>query len=90
MKTLKTRLVSGWNFQRALYLVMGTFVLFQGIENNQWAAMAFGGYFAAMGLFAFGCAAGNCGMPSSTKNKAVDATTLDVAYEEIKIKNNEQ
>jgi hypothetical protein len=89
MKNIKTRLLTGWNFQRALYLVMGTFVIIQGIENKQWAAMAFGSYFAAMGLFSFGCAAGNCAMPSATKN---DATTLDVAYEEIKIKNknNEQ
>ncbi len=28
--------------------------------GQQWYAIAIGVYFAAMGLFAFGCAAGNC------------------------------
>lgn len=54
------RILTGWTFQRALYLVMGGVVIFQSAMEQQWAGVAFGAYFASMGLFSFGCAAGNC------------------------------
>jgi hypothetical protein len=39
--------------------------------GQQWFGIAFGGYFAAMGLLAFGCASGNCfgGNCSTESNK---------------------
>ena len=54
------RVLTGWNLVRALYTAMGSMVIVQSIVEKQWIGIAFGGYFAAMGLFAFGCAAGNC------------------------------
>ena len=57
---MKERILHNWTFQRLLYLVIGGFVVAQSIADQQWLGVAFGGYFAAMGLFAFGCAAGNC------------------------------
>jgi len=57
---MRERLLTGWSFQRAAYLIIGLFLVIQFAIDKQWAGMLIGSYFAAMGLFAFGCAAGNC------------------------------
>jgi len=57
---MKEKILTGWTFMRAIYLVMGVFVIVQSAMNNQWLGVAFGAYFASMGLFAFGCASGSC------------------------------
>lgn len=57
---MKTRILTNWTFSRALYLVLGIIIIIQSVMGQQWYAIAIGVYFAAMGLFAFGCAAGNC------------------------------
>ena len=57
---MKERLLTNWTFIRVFYLVAGIFVIIQSFISRQWFGIAFGGYFAAMGLFAFGCASGNC------------------------------
>ncbi len=57
---MKQRILIGWNFQRALFLLIGIFLVIQFVIAKQWLGAALGGYFAAMGLFAFGCAAGGC------------------------------
>ena len=57
---MKERILTNWTFTRAFYLIMGLFVIIQSFMGQQWFGIAFGGYFAAMGLFAFGCASGNC------------------------------
>jgi hypothetical protein len=50
---------------------MGVLVGIQSIYNQQWFGLAFGAYFASMGLFAFGCAAGNCAItPSNSLNSS--------------------
>lgn len=60
METLKLRLTTGWTFQRALFAIVGLIIVFQSIADKQWVFVLFGLYFASMGLFAYGCAAGNC------------------------------
>lgn len=62
---MKERLLTGWTIQRGLYVIIGGILITQSIMEAQWIGMAIGGYFASMGIFAFGCAAGNCGIPSS-------------------------
>ncbi len=57
---MKERFLSGWNFIRVLYLVLGLMVLVQSVIQREWAGVLFGIYFSAMGLFAFGCASGTC------------------------------
>lgn len=57
---MKQRLTTGWTLRRLIYLVMGAFLIAFSISEQQWFGIAFGAYFAAMGLFAFGCAGGNC------------------------------
>lgn len=54
------RIVTGWNFQRAFYLIAGVGMVIMSITDHQWPGALIGGYFAAMGIFAFGCASGNC------------------------------
>jgi hypothetical protein len=68
---MKNRLLTNWTFTRVLYLTMGVLVGIQSIYNQQWFGLAFGAYFASMGLFAFGCAAGNCAItPSNSFNSS--------------------
>ena len=57
---MKERILTNWTLTRVFYLIVGLFVIIQSFMNQQWIGIAFGGYFAAMGLFAFGCASGNC------------------------------
>lgn len=57
---MKERILSNWNLRRILYLAMGIAVIVQGIHDKEWVWLLPGAYFASMGLFGFGCAAGNC------------------------------
>jgi hypothetical protein len=57
---MKERMLYGWNFMRVFYLLIGLTIIIESIISKQWPGIAFGGYFAAMGLFRFGCAGGNC------------------------------
>ncbi|HUM52494.1 MAG TPA: hypothetical protein PK431_11795 [Chitinophagales bacterium] len=80
---MKNRILTGWNFQRAFYLLMGLFVIVNAIMTKQWFGAIFGAYFASMGLFSFGCAAGAC----YTSNNTQTPTTNDiqnVEFEEVK------
>lgn len=83
---MKERILTGWTFTRGLYLLMGILVIIQSAMQQQWFGVLFGGYFASMGLFAFGCASGNCFDSSCvTEPKQKSNTTIqDVAFEEVK------
>jgi hypothetical protein len=78
---MKERILKNWTFTRALYLLIGTAVIVQSVMSKQWFGVAFGGYFASMGLFAFGCAAGNCATEPLQKS---NTTIEDVEFEEVK------
>jgi hypothetical protein len=80
---MKTRILTGWNFRRGLYTAIGAFVIVISIIDQQWPAVVFGGYFASMGLFGFGCAGGNCSIPAKQVNKE---DIQDIVFEEIKNK----
>lgn len=49
-----------WTAARLLYLVAGIMLVTQAIYEAQYLGLAIGGYFMAMAIFKFGCAAGNC------------------------------
>lgn len=57
---MKERILTGWNVARVLYLAIGTLIIIQSSMDKQWIGVLLGSYFASMGLFAFGCASGNC------------------------------
>jgi hypothetical protein len=82
---MKERILTGWTLTRVLYLVMGTYIVVQSVLEQQWIGILLGGYFASMGLFAFGCAAGNCGVGYSEGQKNQDSANFeDVVFEEVK------
>ena len=60
MERLIKRISTGWTFIRGFYVAIGTFVLVQSVLQQQWIGVFIGAYFASMGIFSFGCAAGNC------------------------------
>jgi len=80
------RILTGWTFMRAFYLLIGAFIVIQSILEHQWVGLLFGGYFAAMGLFAFGCASGNCygGKPMNDQQLKDNSSIQDIDYDEIK------
>jgi len=78
---MKERLLKNWTFVRVVYLTMGLFLLSTSIAANEWLGALFGSYVAAMGLFAFGCAGGNCARVIPTKKEDENAL---VEYEELK------
>lgn len=63
------QITSGWNFIRATYLLLGIIIVAQSIMSRQWLPALFGVYFASMGLFNYGCAAGTCTIPYKNKDK---------------------
>ena len=80
------RITNGWNFQRTLFLIMGGVVLIQSLLAREWVVVVFGGYFASMGLFGFGCAAGSCytGNNYSAPGKNIGKDITDTEFEEVK------
>lgn len=85
---MKERILTGWTFTRVLYLIIGSFIIIQSALEKQWAGVVFGGYFAAMGLFALGCAAGNyfgCNCSAEPPQKS-NTTIRNAEFEEVKIK----
>jgi hypothetical protein len=85
---MKERILTNWTFMRALYLLMGIAVIVQAVMSQQWFGVAFGGYFASMGLFAFGCDAGNCysGNCATETQQKSNTTIQEVEFEEVKTK----
>lgn len=57
---MKTRVLKKWTPLRMIYVAIGGIVIAQSLVMHEWAGILFGSYFAAMGIFSFGCAAGNC------------------------------
>ncbi len=58
---MKERILTNWSFRRIVYLAVGGILIYESIISHLWVGIAFGGYYAAMGLFGFGCASGQCG-----------------------------
>ncbi len=78
---MKNRILTNWTVRRVLYIAIGVYVIVQSIIDKQWLLIALGGYFAAMGLLAIGCAAGNCAVETNQNSKI-----KDVEFKEIKAK----
>ena len=85
---MKEKILTGWTFTRVAYAGLGITIAVNAIVNREWVGALLGGYFASMGIFAFGCAAGNCsGGSCNTEVTHQNKTTeQDVEYEEIKQK----
>lgn len=68
------RIKNGWTITRVIFLVFGLIIMIHSVADAKWFGLIPGAYFASMGLFAFGCASGNCyggscSVPESKKIK---------------------
>ncbi len=83
---MKQRILTGWNFIRVIYVLLGCLIIIQSVADRQWLGIIFGGYFAAMGLFAVGCAVGNCFNNSCyyPPEPKIKSSRTDPEFEEIK------
>ncbi len=61
---LLQRFFSPWNLSRFLFLFIGIAILIQAALDSLWIGIFFGSYFILKGLFAWGCAGGNCHIPA--------------------------
>lgn len=77
------RIVTGWTFLRALYLVMGIVFIAQAVGERQWMMLALGAYFGSMGLFNYGCAAGACYTGAPSAPEQYEDKEVDAEYEEV-------
>ena len=67
---MKQRLLAGWTARRVIFLAGGLYMIILSVMDKDWGWILPGTYFAAMGLFSFGCASGNCaGETCYRKNK---------------------
>ncbi|MBU2018909.1 MAG: hypothetical protein KJ941_04615 [Bacteroidetes bacterium] len=83
---MKERILTNWTLARALYLGMGIVVIIQSVMSQLWFGAVIGGYFASMGLFAFGCAAGNCFGGNCAVEPKQKPIIQEVDFDEIKSK----
>ncbi|MBS1952451.1 MAG: hypothetical protein OJF59_002075 [Cytophagales bacterium] len=82
---MKQRVITGWNFQRVIYVLLGGAIIVQSVMQHEWGGVILGGYFASMGVFAFGCAAGNCfGNTCSTPAQEQSLQPEEIKPEETK------
>ena len=67
MRTLFARISLPWSLMRILNLVLGITIAGLAIHDKLWIGVLIGAYFVASGLFAWGCAGGNCTVPVNKK-----------------------
>jgi hypothetical protein len=79
---MKNRMLYGWNPRRTLYLIAGVAIAIYAIIAGEWWGGLLGVYFAAMGLFNWGCASGSCGYDPPRRRKNIRRES----FEEIKAK----
>lgn len=78
--------IQKYNIIRWLYAIAGLGIFFSALNEKKYLEMIFGLYFASMGIFNYGCAAGICGTTKpnipNLKNKEIDNNKI--TFEEIK------
>jgi hypothetical protein len=75
-------ILSNWNFMRALRLILGVIIIFQGIQQQEWMYAFAGVLLSGMALANIGCCGvGGCHVP--TRKTANELTTKEITYEEI-------
>lgn len=86
---MKDRIFKGWTVMRALYTVAGIAVIIQSSAIHSWVGVIFGVYFTSMGVFGFGCAAGNCfGASCETPASKGQSGHDKIIFEEVKEERN--
>ena len=80
---MKQRILTGWNFVRVLYLLMGITLIIQSIMAHQYGMALLGVYVAGLSVLGLGCMGGHCNV--QPKQAIPPATnTQDVTFQEVK------
>ena len=82
---MKERILTGWNLQRIVLLLIGMGFIIYAITAGTWTGIFLGAYFAATGIFRMGCAAGSCygGACGSDEPSSRKMTSVEIQYEEV-------
>ena len=76
---MKNKILSDWNFMRALRLIIGIAIIIQAFIVSDIMFAVAGFLFAGMAVFNIGCcAAGNCSV--AKKNNDIEK---EISYEEV-------
>ncbi len=81
---MKDRILNNWTFKRVLYIGIGIAISIHFVMIQQWGGLLFGAYFAAMGLFGFGCAGGNCYGGACETDIEQNSNVQETEFEEVK------
>lgn len=83
---MKQKILTGWTWRRSLYAILGASLLIFSIIEKDWMGIIVGGYFTSMGVFAFGCAGGNCAGGACDTQTDITHTSdeKEPVFEEIK------
>lgn len=74
-------LLHNWNIMRIIRLALGIFIVYEGINTEDWMLASLGGFFSLMPIFNIGC----CGVSACNTNYSETQTDLDnTTYEEVK------
>ena len=79
---MKQRILTGWNFVRVLYLLMGITLIIQSIMAHQYGMAFLGVYVAGLSILGLGCMGGHCNVQQAPKTNTTN--TQDVTFEEVK------
>lgn len=83
---MKERILSGWNFMRVLWLVMGVGISIQAVTEKNYLMLLPGLYFVFAALANIGCFAGNCATGFNTGINNRKEAVSEIEYEEIQSK----
>ena len=78
-------IIQKYSIIRWFYAIVGLGIFFSALLDKKYLEMIFGLYFASMGIFNYGCAAGFCGNPKANNNVQItDKVNNEITFEEIK------
>jgi hypothetical protein len=83
---MKERIVTGWNFMRMLWLIMGIGIILQAVAERNFLMLLPGLYFAFAALGNIGCFAGSCTTTPQTNNGKKTQAITEIEFEEIQAK----
>lgn len=83
---MKERILSGWNFMRVLWLIMGLGISIQAITEKNFLMLLPGLYFVFASLANIGCFAGNCATGYTTKTDNRKEAITEIEFEEVQSK----
>lgn len=72
--------LNNWNIMKVIRLVLGIFIIIQGVIEQQWLLVGLGGLFSLMSLMNIGCCSvSGCNTPIIKSNKK----SGKIEYEEV-------